>query len=218
MTDLPEHRTPPPQPDVDLEGAVDRLCREFAGVSSRETVAATVADSRARLGNARIQLYLPLLSWRFARERLRASGTVSGALPRTAPEVLFVCTHNAARSQLAAALLRHRSQGRVVVRSAGTKPVAAVDVNVLQVLTDAGIEADDAYPKPLVAESVEAADVIVTMGCGDACPVLPGRRYLDWDLPDPAGARPEVAQAVFDRLQVLVDGRLTDLLPAGATP
>lgn len=196
-------------PGAGLDGAVDRLAHEFAGTFARETVAECVADSHARLGHARIAQYQPLLAYRFARERLKASAKAARLLPPTGlPEVLFVCTRNAARSQLAAALLAHRSQGRVVVRSAGTDPAPEVDADVVAVLAEIGVDTGEAFPKPLTDETVAAADVVVTMGCGDACPVLPGRRYVDWDISDPAGHGPDAAREARDR----IDGLVQDLL------
>ena len=199
--------------DVPLEmaGAVDRLAEEFTGVFAREAIADCVLDSYQRLRPARVEAFLPLLAYRFARERLRAAGVSWGLLPHPVPEVLFVCTHNAARSQLAAAVLAHEAGSRVVVRSAGTAPASAVQSEVLQVLAEAGVDAGGAYPKPLTEESVSAADVVVTMGCGDSCPVLPGRRYLDWDLPDPDGAPMEVVRALRDDITARVRALLAEL-------
>lgn len=201
----------------ELRRAVESLTDEFAGVFGPETVRDCVLDSFDRLQrSATVPTYLPLLAHRFARERLRASGLTSGALARRAPVVLFVCTHNAGRSQLAAALLAQAAGGQVTIASAGTRPSASVDPVVVEALREVGINADDAYPKPLTDELVSAADVVVTMGCGDACPVLPGRRYLDWDLPDPMGADLAAVRAVrndiADRVQLL----LVELAPPAA--
>lgn len=201
-----------------LDSIVDRLSTEFAGVFSRESVEQCVQDSQARLGPARIEMYQPLLAYRFARERLRATAISTCALDKVTPEVLFVCTHNAARSQLAEALLTHRGAGRVTVRSAGTSPAVQLEPPVLTVLAELGIDPAEAYPKPLTDESVAAADVVVTAGCGDACPVLPGRRYVDWDLPDPAGADLETVRALRDRIDALVTTLLADLLADQETP
>jgi len=194
-----------------LAGAVDRLGEEFAGVFARETIADCVTDSYERLRPARIEAHLPLLAHRFARERLRACAVTGGRLPRAVPEVLFVCTQNAARSQLAAAVLAHEGAGRVSVRSAGTAPATVVQPEVLTVLAEVGIDAADAYPKPLTEETVAAADVVVTLGCHDSCAVLPGRRYLDWDLPDPAGAPLEVVRTVRDEITARVRTLLAEL-------
>ena len=171
-----------------MDGAVASLCREFAGVFARESIEQVLRDSLDRLGPARTRAYQPVLAYRFTRERLADAGAVSGKVRRAEPVVLFVCTANAGRSQLAAALLDHAAEGRVVVRSAGSQPAEEVHGGVVDVLAEAGIDAAGAFPKPIVPEALEAADVVVTMGCGDACPVLPGRRCLDWELPDPDGA------------------------------
>jgi protein-tyrosine-phosphatase len=199
--------TAPPE----LAGAVDGLVEEFTGVFAREAIVDCVLDSYRQLRPARVEMFLPLLAYRFARERLRACAVGQALLPHPVPEVLFVCTHNAARSQLAAAVLAHEAAGRVVVRSAGTAPAAVVQPEVLSALAEVGIDAGGAYPKPLTEESVAAADVVVTMGCGDSCPVLPGRRYLDWNLPDPERASPEVVRAVRDDITARVRALLAEL-------
>jgi protein-tyrosine-phosphatase len=192
----------------ELQRVVDVLQAEFAGVFSRESVAECVLDSHARLLPAKVSAYLPLFAHRFARERLRAIGLASGAIAREVPLVLFVCTHNAGRSQLAAGLLAKAAAGRVEIASAGTDPAVTVDPAVASVLAEVGIDATGAFPKPLTDELVAAADVVVTMGCGDACPVLPGRRYLDWELPDPLGADLDTVRALRDD----IDARVTALL------
>src|SRR4029077_4027316 len=103
------------------------------------------------------------------------------------PEVMFVCTHNAGRSQMAAALLDHLASGRVRVTSAGSQPAAELNSAVVEAMAEIGLDISRAFPKRLTTDQVQAADIVITMGCGDACPVYPGKRYLDWDLPDPAG-------------------------------
>lgn len=195
-----------------LTGAVEALAAQFHGVFSPETVTEVLFDSLDRLGPARVRRYQPVLAYRFARQRLADAAVTSGLRPRGAPVVLFVCTQNAGRSQLAAALLEHAAGDRVVVRSAGSEPADAVHPEVVDVLAEAGVDTAGAFPKPLAPEALEAADVVVTMGCGDACPVLPGRRYLDWDLPDPALATPEQVRGLRDELARRVDGLLRELL------
>src|SRR4051812_3566646 len=101
-------------------------------------------------------------------------------MPEPAPEVLFVCVHNAGRSQMAAALLEHRGQGRIRVRSAGSEPAAQINPVVVEAMSEIGLDVSEQFPKPLTGEAVRAADVVVTMGCGDACPIFPGKRYIDW--------------------------------------
>jgi protein-tyrosine-phosphatase len=128
------------------------------------------------------------------------------------PEVLFVCVHNAGRSQMAAALLDHHAKGRVQVRSAGSTPADEVNPAVVAAMEEVGLELSREFPKPLTSEAVEAADVVITMGCGDACPVFPGKRYLDWDLPDPAGKTLEEIRIIRDEIDRRVRGLLAELL------
>ncbi|MDA2979181.1 MAG: arsenate reductase ArsC [Actinomycetota bacterium] len=133
------------------------------------------------------------------------------------PRVLFVCVHNAGRSQMAAALLEHHSMGRVVVKSAGSAPGHQVNPVAVQALAEWGIDIAANQPKALETKAVQASDVIITMGCGDACPVFPGRRYLDWELPDPAGQGIETVRAVRDDIDNRVRGLLHELLIENAT-
>jgi arsenate reductase (thioredoxin) len=125
---------------------------------------------------------------------------------------LFVCVHNAGRSQMAAALLDHHAGGRVTVRSAGSTPSAEVNPAVVRALDEVGIDISKEFPKPLTTEAVEGADVVVTMGCGDACPVYPGKRYLDWDLPDPSGKPLEAIRPIRDEIDRRVRRLLSELL------
>ncbi|MBV8983461.1 MAG: arsenate reductase ArsC [Acidimicrobiia bacterium] len=124
------------------------------------------------------------------------------------PEVLFVCIHNAGRSQMAAALLDHHAQGRVRVRSAGSEPADKVNPAVVQALAEIGLDISKEFPKPLTDDAVRAADAVITMGCGDACPVYPGKRYLDWQLADPAGKPIEEVRPIRDD----IDRRVRELL------
>jgi arsenate reductase (thioredoxin) len=125
------------------------------------------------------------------------------------PEVLFVCVHNAGRSQMAAALLSDRAQGRVHVRSAGSDPTDQINPAVVAAMQEVGLDLSQEFPKPLSDESVQAADVVITMGCGDACPIYPGKRYLDWELDDPAGKPLEEVRPIRDeidrRVKILLD-------------
>ena len=131
--------------------------------------------------------------------------------------MLFVCVHNAGRSQMAAALLEHRSGGAVRVRSAGSTPGGAVENVVLQTMAELSLDLSAAYPKPLTDEVVRAADSVVTMGCGDACPVYPGKQYLDWELADPEGQPLEQVRAIRDEINTRVIALLADLIPAHTT-
>ena len=130
------------------------------------------------------------------------------------PHVLFVCTHNAGRSQMAAALLDHQAAGRVRVTSAGSQPAGQLNPAVVQAMAEIGLDISREFPKPLTAEKVQAADVVITMGCGDACPIYPGKRYEDWDLPDPAGLSIDAVRPIRDAIRDRVGILLNDLAPA----
>lgn len=127
------------------------------------------------------------------------------------PSVLFVCVHNAGRSQMAAAFLTHLSRGRVEVRSAGSAPADAVNPAAVRAMAEAGIDLSAETPKVLTVEAVRASDVVITMGCGDACPALPGKRYLDWKLDDPAGQGVEAVRPIRDEIEGRVRGLLAVL-------
>jgi arsenate reductase (thioredoxin) len=193
---------------------LNRLHTEFRGTFSPETIDRFFEESFGHLEGARVQSFVPLLAERFARERLQATAQAEGLLVKEVPEVLFVCVHNAGRSQMAAALLDDVAQGRVHVRSAGSTPANEIHENVRTVMDEIGLDLSKEFPKPLTDDVVRAADVVVTMGCGDACPVYPGKRYLDWDLPDPAGQPLEKVREVRDEIQRRVVGLVDELLAA----
>jgi len=132
------------------------------------------------------------------------------------PEVLFVCVHNAGRSQMAAALLAHHGGDRVEVRSAGSAPADDINPAVVEAMAELGIDlrANGATPKLLTEAAVEASDVVITMGCGDACPIFPGKRYLDWKLDDPAGQGVEAVRPIRDEIATRIQGLLGELFPA----
>jgi protein-tyrosine-phosphatase len=131
-----------------------------------------------------------------------------------APHVLFVCTHNAGRSQMAAALLDHQAHGRVQVTSAGSQPASELNPAVVQAMAEIGLDISREFPKPLTGDKVQAADVVITMGCGDACPFYPGKRYEDWDLPDPAGLDLPAVRPIRDDIRRRVRQLLTELIPS----
>jgi protein-tyrosine-phosphatase len=151
------------------------------------------------------------LTYRFAKERLQALAQAEGLASKEQPEVLFVCVHNAGRSQMAAALTHHLSGGRAHVRSAGSDPADQINPAVVESLAELGIDLSQELPKPLSDEVVRAADVVITMGCGDACPVYPGKRYLDWELDDPADQPLEKVREIRDDIRSRVEQLLADL-------
>jgi protein-tyrosine-phosphatase len=132
------------------------------------------------------------------------------------PVVLFLCTHNAGRSLAAKVLLHHYAQGRVDVRSAGSEPAHELNPSVVAILKERGLDPEPEFPKPLTAETAQAADVVVTMGCGDTCPVYPGKRYLDWDLPDPAGLPSDAVRPIVDDIDIRVQDLLSELLQSAS--
>ena len=184
-----------------IRQAADRLADEFAGVFSRETIERYMTESQDLLGDARINVFVPVLAHRFTRERLRALAQADGLLDKDQPEVLFVCVHNAGRSQMAAGLLKLRSGNRINVRSAGSAPAEEIDPNAIVALEELGIDIGQAFPKPLTDEVVRAADVVITMGCGDACPIFPGKRYEDWQLDDPAGQDLDTVRRIREEVE-----------------
>ena len=155
-----------------------------------------------------------MLIERFTTDRLRAVAKIEGSVMSDVPEVLFVCVHNAGRSQMAAALLDHHAQGGVVVRSAGSAPAHTINPAVMEAMAELGLDLSQEFPKPLTEEATRAADVIITMGCGDACTIYPGKRYLDWELPDPAGQALEQVRLIRDEIDERVRQLLAELVPS----
>ena len=196
-----------------IDQAAERLAEEFEGIFSQETIARYMADSTDLLGEAKINVFVPVLAHRFARERLKALAQAEGIVTKDQPEVLFVCTHNAGRSQMAAGLVRLRSDDRIHVRSAGSTPADEINPVAIEAMEELGVDMGEAFPKPLTDEVVKAADVVITMGCGDACPIFPGKRYEDWDLEDPAGKDIQTVRRIRDELDERVQRLIAELLP-----
>ena len=180
------------------DDATRRLAGKFRGVFSEETVARCVGDSNEQIGDRPTvgPNFVPIFVERFARERLKPVAQAEGIVAKALPEVLFVCEHNAGPSQTAAGLAHEPSGGTVAVRSAGTRPVEKTDPVVVEAMNEAGADVRMEFPKPLTDEVVRAADVVVTLGCGDSCPVYPGKRYQDWPIADPAGQPLEVVRRI----------------------
>jgi protein-tyrosine-phosphatase len=175
----------------DLQGVLsrvaDRIDDSFTGIFSKETIERYVKESYDLLAvNATVTVHLPSLTERFAKDRLRALAQYETKIEKDKPSILFVCVHNAGRSQMAAALATELSSGRVEVRSAGSAPSDSIPQNVHDAMQEIGLSLENAFPKPLTDEVVRASDVVITMGCGDACPIYPGKRYEDWSLNDPS--------------------------------
>ncbi len=200
-----------------LERIAADLALRFRGVFSPETISEYVHESYVLLAErAGITRYLPSLAARFAADRLRALADAERLLDDDVPDVLFVCVKNAGRSQLASAIVRSLAGDRVRVLSAGSEPARQIDPVVVAALDEIGVSIGAEYPKPLTDEVVRAADYVITMGCGDACPIYPGRRYLDWDLGDPVGLSLEGVRVIRDEIDGRVRALLADILPERA--
>ncbi len=209
-------RSPRTLPLAALPDAVTSVARDlayrFASTFSPETVSRYVAESYMLLGqSARVRTHLPTLTARYAAERLDALARAEGRALRATPEILFICVQNAGRSQLAAAYLRFLAGDAVHVRTAGSAPATEVHPLILQTLDEVGVPFTDDFPKPLTDEIVQAADYVVTMGCGDACPVYPGRRYLDWQLDDPLELDSVGVSRVRDEVRAHVEALMVEL-------
>ena len=234
MTDSPASRAfANPQPEheitidhkVALRGCAERLTREFTGTFNTETIEKFLASSYDQFADrATVVNFLPLLAERFARERLRALSRVEGLAEDGRPAVLFLCTHNAGRSQMAMGFFAHHARDAAVAWSGGTEPGTEVNPAAIAAMAERGIDISGEYPKPWTDEVVRAADAVISMGCGDACPIFPGKRYEDWDLADPEGLTVADVRAIRDdierRVLVLMEelGISTTLTtaPAGA--
>jgi arsenate reductase (thioredoxin) len=198
-----------------LVATIDELSVEFQRVFSRGTIERFVEESSDQLADRPVTgpNFLPLLVGRFARERLRALAQAEGRVEKTKPEVLFVCVRNAGRSQMAAALTHRLSEGWIAVRSAGSQPGERIDPAVIEVMSELGIDVTEEFPKPLTDEVVRAADVVITMGCGDSCPVYSGKHYEDWDVADPAHQPIDVVRAIREDIRRRVEELVAKFTP-----
>ena len=195
-----------------LEAAAAALHSEFSTSFGTETIDGFLHSSYDQFAaRASISNFLPLLAERFARQRLRALATVEGKSNGGRPIVLFLCTHNAGRSQMALGFFSHLAGDAAVAWSGGSEPGNEVNPAAVEAMAERGIDISGEYPKPWTDEIVRAADVVITMGCGDSCPVFPGRRYEEWILEDPAGQDVEAVRPIRDEIEHRVRRLLADL-------
>jgi arsenate reductase (thioredoxin) len=195
-----------------LKTAATNLGREFDGTFGVETIERFLHSSYDQFAErAHIVRFLPLLAERFARQRLRALAKVEGLAHDGKPTVLFLCTHNAGRSQMAMGFFTHLAGGAAVAWSGGSQPETEINPAAVAAMAERGIDISGEYPKPWTDEVVRAADVVITMGCGDACPVFPGRRYEEWVLDDPAGLDVESVRPIRDDIERRVRHLLAEL-------
>jgi protein-tyrosine-phosphatase len=181
-----------------IRSVAGRLEDEFAGVFGPETIQRFMAESLDSLSRARLKGFVPLFVERFTRDRLRALARVEGKSTSTNPMIVFLCVQNAGRSQMAAGWAKRLGGDDLDVYSGGSDPASEINPNAIQAMKEIGIDISSEFPKPWTDEVVRAADVIVTMGCGDACPIFPGKRYLDWEVADPAGLSIERLRPIRD--------------------
>jgi protein-tyrosine-phosphatase len=197
---------------LQIREAAERLQRRFAGQLNKETIERFMNDSLDVLvARARTSTWVPLLAERFARDRLRAVTRLESEPGTLNPSVLFLCVHNAGRSQMAAGWMRHLAGEHVDVFSGGSEPAEWVNPAAVAAMAEKGIDISGEIPQPWADEIVRAADVVVTMGCGDACPLYPGKRYLDWELEDPSGRDIEGVRPIRDDLEQRVRALLAEL-------
>jgi protein-tyrosine-phosphatase len=218
MTDIPHRGTPSIDQQHALRSAAANLRNQFDGVFGTETIEKFLYSSYDQFASrAAVPDFLPLLAERFARQRLTALARVEGKTHDGKPLVLFLCTHNAGRSQIALGYFQKLAAGNAVAWSGGSQPGDQVNPAAIAAMKEVGIDISTEFPKPWTDEVVQAADVVVTMGCGDACPVFPGKRYLDWELDDPRGLGVEQVRPIRDAIETRVRGLLRDLnVPAAA--
>jgi arsenate reductase len=201
----------PPEIGASVATIAERLAEEFDGMFSPETVRLAVAESCEDFENAKVMTFVPAFVERFTRQRLDARARTEGKVAATTPLVVFLCVHNAGRSQMAAAWLRYLGGDGVEIFSGGSDPGSVVNPAAIASMKEVGIDIALEFPKPWTEDVLRAADVIVTMGCGDACPVFPGTRYLDWKVDDPAGLPVEAVRPIRDDIERRVRGLMTEL-------
>ncbi len=199
---------------LQIRQAAERLQRQFSGTLNTETIERFMNDSLDMLvERATTSGWIPLLAERFARDRLRALVRLESDSTTLNPSILFLCVHNAGRSQMAAGWAKKLGGDRVDVFSGGSEPAEQVNQAAVAAMSEVGVNISGEIPQPWADEIVRAADVIVTMGCGDACPLYPGKRYIDWDLDDPSGKTVEEVRPIRDELERRVRALLAELLP-----
>jgi arsenate reductase (thioredoxin) len=194
---------------VQLNHVVTLLHRKYPDVLSRESIAGLVMDSYTRLAaRATVTKWLVPFAERFAQERLQALTVLDEGTPKSVPTVLFLCTHNAGRSQMALGWFHHLAGDKAIAWSGGSEPAGELNKVAVKAMDEVGIDISNGFPKPWTDEVLAAAHVVITMGCGDSCPILPGKDYEEWVVSDPDGQPLEVVEAIRDDLEI----RVRDLL------
>ncbi len=209
---MPDLDSLSPDQRASIRQAARNLAKELDGTFAEETIEQLLATSYDQLAaRAKLNHFLPLMAERFARQRLKALARVEGKSNDGLPTVLFLCVHNAGRSQMALGWFNHLAGSRAVAWSGGSEPGNEVNPAAIDAMAEVGIDISTEFPKPWTDEIVRAADVVVTMGCGDACPLFPGKRYEDWVLDDPAGQGVDAVRPIRDEIERRVRGLLASL-------
>ena len=198
---MPDLNSLSPDQRLALKTAAKVLQHEFAGTFAAETIELFLQTSYDQFADrARFANFLPLMAERFARQRLTALARVEGRRDDGVPIVLFLCVHNAGRSQMALGWFNRLAGGQALAWSGGSEPATEVNPSAIEAMREVGVNLATEFPKPWTDEIVRAADVVVTMGCGDACPIFPGKRYEDWELDDPAGRDLDAVRPIRDEI------------------
>lgn len=195
-----------------LKSAATRLSGDFEGVFGAQTIERFLTSSYQQFADqATVANFLPLLAERFAKQRLTALARVEGKVGAGKPVVLFLCTHNAGRSQMALGFFAHHAGDAAIAWSGGSEPGIEINPAAVAAMAEVGIDISQEYPKPWTDEIVKAADVVITMGCGDACPIFPGNKYEEWTLTDPAGQGVDAVRPIRDEVERRVLALLAEL-------
>ena len=218
MTESPASRAVHHHPELSIDqqlalsAAASRLQDEFGEQIGMETIEKLLHSSYDHFAaRAKIPNFVPLLAERFTRQQLQALSRIEGSSADGKPTVLFLCTHNAGRSQMALGFFTQLAGAQGLAWSGGSEPETELNPSAVEAMAEVGIDITGEYPKPWTGEIVQAADVVITMGCGDACPVFPGKRYEEWELPDPAGQSVEAVRPIRDDIEQRVRRLLTEL-------
>jgi len=214
---MDEHEPMTPQQRVQLNHVAKQLHSKFHGNFGLETIEAFVFESYDEIARkATVTKWLTVTAEKFALQRLEALMHTQDHSLKRVPAVLFLCVHNAGRSQMALGWFNELAAGRAVAWSGGSDPGSDINPNVIAAMTEVGIDISQEFPKPWTDEFLGAADVVVTMGCGDACPIVPGKKYVDWDLEDPTGRTLDEIRPIRTAVKLRVETLLDELLPSPA--
>lgn len=208
MSEVPQLST---EQHLQLKQSAQSLHRRFRGIFSVETIERYMREALGRMVDAKITTWLPVLAERIVGDRLRAIAKLEHLIPGEKPHVVFLCVHNAGRSQMAAGWMRHLAGDAVEVFTGGSEPASQVNPAAVQAMAEVGVDISDQIPQPWTDDVVRAADAVITMGCGDACPIFPGKRYEDWDVADPAGLDVEAVRPIRDDLRRRVEELIASL-------